>query len=179
MSGHSKWSTIKRQKGATDAKRSQIFSKMAKMITIAARKGEDPAMNPDLRAAVEKAKSVNMPAENIERAIKKGAGKTEGVQMENVRYEAYGPGGVAVIIEAITDNNNRTVAEIKHLLSKNNGKFAESGSVTWAFNPPAGGRGWEAKHKVEISEEDAAKLDRLLEALDDHDDVQELFTNCA
>jgi len=146
------------------------------MITVAARKGEDPDMNPDLRAAIDKAKGVNMPADNIERAIKKGAGKLEGVQMENVRYEAYGPGGVAIIIEAITDNNNRTVAEIKHILSKNNGKFAESGSVTWAFEKKDGK--WEAKHKVEISEEDAAKLDRLLEALDDHDDVQELFTNC-
>ena len=176
MSGHSKWSTIKHQKAATDAKRSQTFSKMAKMITVAARKGEDPDMNPDLRAAIDKAKGVNMPADNIERAIKKGAGKLEGVQMENVRYEAYGPGGVAIIIEAITDNNNRTVAEIKHILSKNNGKFAESGSVTWAFEKKDGK--WEAKHKVEISEEDATKLDRLLEALDDHDDVQELFTNC-
>ena len=149
---------------------------MAKMITVAARKGEDPDMNPDLRAAIDKAKSVNMPSDNIERAIKKGAGKLEGAQMENVRYEAYGPGGVAIIIEAITDNNNRTVAEIKHILSKNNGKFAESGSVTWAFEKKNGK--WEAKHKVEISEEDAAKLDKLLEALDDHDDVQDLYTNC-
>ncbi|NOY35540.1 MAG: YebC/PmpR family DNA-binding transcriptional regulator [bacterium] len=175
MSGHSKWSTIKHQKAATDAKRSQIFSKMAKMITVAARKGDDPDMNPDLRAAIDKAKGVNMPADNIERAIKKGAGKLEGAQMENVRYEAYGPGGVAIIIEAITDNNNRTVAEIKHILSKNNGKFAESGSVTWAFENAHGK--WEAKHKIEISEEDAGKLDRLLEALDDNDDVQNLFVN--
>ena len=147
------------------------------MITIAARKGDDPDMNPDLRSAIDKAKGVNMPADNIERAIKKGSGKMEGVQLENVRYEAYGPGGVAIIIEAITDSTNRTVAEIKHILSKTNGKFAESGSVIWAFDPPAGGKSWEAKHKVEISEEDAAKLDKLLEALDDHDDVNELFSN--
>ncbi|HDO23845.1 MAG TPA: YebC/PmpR family DNA-binding transcriptional regulator, partial [bacterium] len=144
-------------------------------ITLAARKGESPDMNPDLRSAIEKAKEVNMPADNIERAIKKGAGKLEGVQMENVRYEAYGPGGVAIIIEAITDNNNRTVAEIKHLLSKHNAKFAATGSVTWAFEKKDGK--WEAKHKVEISEQDAEKLDKLLEEIDDHDDVQDLFTN--
>ncbi len=176
MSGHSKWSTIKHQKAATDAKRSQIFSKMAKMIAVAARKGDNPDMNPDLRAAIDKAKSVNMPADNIERAIKKGAGKQEGARMENVRYEAYGPGGVAIIIEAITDNNNRTVAEIKHILSKNGGKFAESGSVTWAFEKKDGK--WEAKHKTEVSEQDAEKLDKLLEALDDNDDVQDIYTNC-
>ncbi len=175
MSGHSKWSTIKRQKASTDAKKSQVFSKMSKIITLAARKGEDPGMNPDLRSAIDQAKSVNMPIDTIDRAIKKGAGKLEGAQMESVRYEAYGPGGIAIIIEAITDNNNRTVAEIKHILSKHNAKFAATGSVTWAFEHTD--TGWEAKNKMELSENDAEKLDKLLEALDDNDDVQELFTN--
>ena len=181
MSGHSKWSTIKREKAATDAKRSQVFSKISKIISLAARKGEDPGMNPDLRSAIEKAKEANMPADNIERAIKKGAGKLGGAQMENVRYEAYGPGGVAIIIEGITDNKNRTVAEIKHILSKNNCKLAESGSVIWAFEPAEDGQmqGWEPKHKTEISEKDAEKMDKLLEELDDHDDVNELFTNAS
>lgn len=175
MSGHSKWSTIKRQKAVTDVKRSQVFSKMARMITLAARKGENPDMNPELRSAIERARDVNMPADNIERAIKKGAGKLEGVQLENVRYEAYGPGGVAIIIEAITDNKNRAVAEIKHILSKHGLKLAETGSVIWAFEQKEGK--WQPKHKIEINEQDAEKLDKLLEELDDHDDVQELFTN--
>ncbi|MBU2263639.1 YebC/PmpR family DNA-binding transcriptional regulator, partial [Patescibacteria group bacterium] len=115
MSGHSKWAQIKRQKAVTDAKKSQVFSKLAKMISVAARKGEDINMNPELRVAIEKAKSMNMPADNIERAIKRGAGKLEGSQLENVRFEAYGPGGTAIIVEGITDNKNRSVAEIKHI----------------------------------------------------------------
>lgn len=132
-------------------------------------------MNPELRMTIEKAKSVNMPANNIERAIKRGAGKLEGSQLENVRFEAYGPGGTAIIIEGITDSRNRAVAEIKHILSKHNAKLAESGAVTWAFERKEGK--WLAKHTVEISETDAEALDKLLEELDDHDDIQELFTN--
>jgi YebC/PmpR family DNA-binding regulatory protein len=175
MSGHSKWSTIKRKKGATDAKRSQVFSKMAKLISIAARKGEDPDMNPDLKRAIEKAKGANMPNDKIDNAVKKGSGKTEGAQLEPVRYEAYGPGGTAIIIEGITDNTNRTSPEIKHLLSKNNGTWAEMGAVTWAFEYKDGK--WEPKHTVELSETDAQKLDNLLDKLDDHDDVQEIYHN--
>ena len=118
MSGHSKWSQIKHQKGAADAKKSQVFSKLARTITLAARKGENPDMNPDLRLAVDKAKQANMPSDNIKRAIERGAGKAEGGQLENVRFEAYGHGGSAVIIEGITDNKNRTIAEIKHIILK-------------------------------------------------------------
>lgn len=175
MSGHSKWSQIKHQKGMADAKKGQVFSKITRMITVAARKGESPEMNPDLRVAIEKAKAVNMPTENIERAIKRGGGKLEGGQLENACYEIYGPGGVAIIAEAITDNKNRTLAEIKHLLSEHDAKLAESGSVTWAFERKDGK--WFPKHKVALSEEDAVSLDKLLEKLDDHDDIQELYTN--
>lgn len=179
MSGHSKWQQIKRQKGAADAKKSQVFSKMARVISIAARKGENPESNAELRTAVEKAKSVNMPNENIERAIKRGSGKGEGDsagwRMESVRYEAYGPAGSAVIIEAITDNKNRTLAEIKHILSLHGAKLASQGSVLWAFSNNNGK--FEPKTTIEISETDAQSLDKLLEALDDHDDVQEVFTN--
>jgi len=173
MSGHSKWSTIKRQKASTDAKRSQIFGKMAKLIAVAARKGASPDMNPELRSAVDKARSVNMPADNIERAIKKGSGKLDGVQLENVRYEAYGPGGVAIIIDGITDSKNRTTAEIKHTLSKYGASLAESGSALWAFEQASGTL--TPKTKVSLSEGDASTLDKLLEELDNHDDIQELY----
>ncbi len=145
------------------------------MITLAARKGENPDMNPELRSAIEKARDINLPSDNIKRAIKKGAGKLEDARLENVRYEAYGPGGIAVVIEGITGNKNRTTAEIKHILSKHGSKLAETGSVTWAFEYKEGK--WSPKHGAGISEEDAEKLDKLLEALDDHDDVQDIFTN--
>ncbi len=134
MSGHNKWSKIKRQKGVADLKKGKVFSQISKMITIAAKSGGDPDFNPTLSIAVEKAKQVNMPADNIEKAIKKGTGELEGGMVEEVLYEAYGPGGVALIIEATTDNTNRTVAEIKHLLTINNGRLGEAGSVKWMFD---------------------------------------------
>lgn len=135
MSGHSKWSTIKRKKGVIDAKKGKIFSKIAKIITVAARDGGgDPNANFKLRLVVDKARSVNMPQDNIERAIKKGTGELEGgSQIENTTYEAYGPGGIAIIIEAITDNKNRTVSELKKILADNGGKLGGSGSVSFLF----------------------------------------------
>jgi YebC/PmpR family DNA-binding regulatory protein len=134
MSGHSKWSTIKRKKGAIDAARGKVFTKIIKEITVAARiGGGDPNANPRLRLAVNSAKSVNMPADNITRAIKKGTGELEGVSYEEITYECYGPGGVAMIIESLTDNRNRTVADLRHLLSRNGGNLAESGAVSWNF----------------------------------------------
>ncbi len=175
MSGHSKWSQIKRQKGAADVKKSQIFSKIAKTISLAAKKGDKPDMNPDLRIAIEKAKEANMPADNIERAIKKGSGKLEGISIEAARYEAYGPGGTAIIIEVITDNKNRAVAEIKHILSKRDSRLAEPGSVIWAFEKT--GDKWKAKQNIALSMEDSAALNNLLEDLNDHEDVNEVFTN--
>ena len=135
MSGHSKWSTIKRKKGAADAKRGVLFSKLIREITVAAKAGgEDIESNPRLRAAVNKARTNNMPADNIERAIKKGAGKLDGVSYEEVRYEGYGPGGVAIMIDCLTDNKNRTTPEVKTTLNKNGGNLGETGSVNYLFD---------------------------------------------
>jgi len=135
MSGHSKWSTIKRKKGATDAKRGKIFTKLAKEIIVAARLGGgDINMNPRLRAAVADARTENMPKDNIERAIKKGTGELEGQSYEEVIYEGYGTGGVAVLVESVTDNKNRTVSDIRHIFSKNGGNMGENGCVAWLFD---------------------------------------------
>ena len=134
MSGHNKWSKIKRQKGVADAKKGKIFSQLSKQITLEAKHGGDSAMNPGLKLMVEKAKQINMPSDNVEKAIKKGTGELEGGTIEEVLYEAYGPEGIALIIEGTTDNTNRTVAEIKHALSKNGGRLGEAGSVKWMFD---------------------------------------------
>jgi len=134
MSGHNKWTQIKRQKGTNDAKKSKIFAKLSKVITVTARNGGDPDSNPALRIAVEKAKQVNMPSDNIEKAIKKGTGELAGGNIEEVLYEAYGPASIALIIEGATDNNNRTVSEVKHILSQNSGRLGETGSVQWMFD---------------------------------------------
>lgn len=134
MSGHSKWSTIKHKKGATDAKRGKIFTKLIKEITIAARLGGgDVDANPRLRTAVAGAKAQNMPQDNIQRAIKKGSGELEGVNYEEITYEGYGPGGAAILIEAMTDNKNRTVGEVRTILNKNGGNMGESGCVAYLF----------------------------------------------
>jgi len=135
VSGHSKWATIKRKKAATDAKRGKIFTKLIREITVAARDGGgDPNFNPRLRLAVENAKSGNMPADNITRAIKKGTGELEGVNYEEIAYEGYGPGGVALYIETLTDNQNRTVADVRHTLTKLGGSLGTTGSVGWQFD---------------------------------------------
>ncbi|HHD56387.1 MAG TPA: YebC/PmpR family DNA-binding transcriptional regulator [Desulfobulbaceae bacterium] len=135
MSGHSKWSTIKRKKGANDAKRGKIFTKLIKEITIAARMGGgDPDGNPRLRSAIIAAKSENMPKDNIARAIKKGTGDLDGAVYEEILYEGYGPGGIAVLVETMTDNKNRTVADIRHFFAKSGGNLGESGCVGWMFD---------------------------------------------
>lgn len=135
MSGHSKWSTIKHKKGAADAKRGKIFTKLIKEITIAARMGGgDVDSNPRLRSAVAAAKSQNMPKDNLERAIKKGTGDLEGVQYEEMSYEGYGPGGVAVLVECLTDNKNRTVADVRYIFSKAGGNIGTDGCVSWMFD---------------------------------------------
>lgn len=131
MSGHSKWSTIKRQKAVVDAKRGAIFTKLANLITLSAKDGEDPNMNPSLKVAIEKAKEANMPKANIERAIKKGAGKLQGEQVEEIYYEAIGPLGIQFIVKCLTDNKNRSVANIRHLFTKYGGSLA---SVKWNFD---------------------------------------------
>ena len=135
MSGHSKWANIKHKKGAADAKRGKIFTKLIKEITVAARMGGgDPAANPRLRTAIATAKSVNMPKDNVERGIKKGTGELEGVNYEEILYEGYGPGGVAVLVECMTDNRNRTVADVRTIFSKANGNMGESGCVAYMFD---------------------------------------------
>ena len=134
MSGHSKWSTIKRKKGAADAKRGKIFTRLIKEITVAARMGGgDPDGNPRLRSAIAVAKTENMPKDNIVRAVKKGTGELEGEVYEEITYEGYGPGGVAVLVDCMTDNKNRTVAEVRYFFSKSGGNLGESGCVSWMF----------------------------------------------
>lgn len=135
MSGHSKWATIKRKKGATDQARGKVFSKYIKEITLAARAGADPNMNPRLRTAIAGAKSVNMPAANIERAIRRGAGLEEGVHYEETQYEGYGPGGVALLVEVATDNRNRTAGEIRNIFTKHGSALGAAGSVAYLFKP--------------------------------------------
>ncbi|HEX5939957.1 MAG TPA: YebC/PmpR family DNA-binding transcriptional regulator [Dehalococcoidia bacterium] len=236
MSGHSKWSTIKRQKGAADAKRGALFTKLAREIQVAARAGGgDPEMNAALRLAVSKAKDNNMPSDNIERAIKKGTGDLEGAQLQEMRYEGYGPGGAAILIDALTDNKNRTVSEVRNIFTRAGGNMAEAGAVAWVFEPrgvitvevdganaddlalaaiDAGAQdvevsdgsvdvytdppGFEAvrrslenagyavtsgevtmspKTTVPLDEQTATKNLKLLEQLEDHDDVQRVYSN--
>jgi YebC/PmpR family DNA-binding regulatory protein len=236
MSGHSKWSTIKHKKAALDAKRGRVFTKIIKEMTVAARiGGGDPEANPRLRTAVLAAKNANMPADNIKRAIQKGTGELSGVQYEEVAYEGYGPGGVAIYVESMTDNRMRTTPEIRHLFTKHGGNLAEPNAVAWMFEK----KGWFAvpagaseedrlleivldagaddlaqsggqfeitcaperfqavqraleqasvvpsesslvlqpKNTVEVDARRADQCTRLLEALDDHDDVQNVWAN--
>lgn len=153
MSGHSKWATIKHKKAALDAKRGKLFTRLIKEITIAARSGGDPDANPRLRTAVLAAKAVSMPADNIKRAIQRGTGEIEGGSIEEILFEGYGPGGVAIMVATATDNRNRTVSEIRHLLSKHGGNLGELGSVGWMF---------ERKSQILI-DRDKATEDQLME----------------
>ncbi|MBZ0202441.1 MAG: YebC/PmpR family DNA-binding transcriptional regulator [Ignavibacteria bacterium] len=173
MSGHSKWSTIKRKKGAIDAARGKAFTKIIKEITVAARiGGGDADSNPRLRLAVSSAKAVNMPADNITRAIKKGTGELEGVNYDEITYEGYGPGGAALIIESLTDNKNRTVADLRHLLTKHGGNLAESGAVSWNFER----KGVITVQKGNYSEDDLMNviLDAGADDLNDEDEYYEV-----
>jgi len=176
MSGHSHSKTIKHRKDAIDAKRGKIFSKISSLIIMAAKeKGGDPETNSKLKLAIEKAKAVNMPKDNIERAIKRGTGQLAGANIEEFIYEAYGPAGTALIIEGITDNKNRTLAEIKHILSRFSGKLAEAGSVKYLFNRK--GDNWQPKYPLEINQKTKEQLEKLFEALDENEDVQEIYSN--
>lgn len=236
MSGHSHWATIKRGKEAEDKKRAQIFSKLARVISIAAKKGGDPEMNPTLRIAMEQARKANMPSENVERAIKRGTGELQDEILEEFCFEAYGPAKSALIITGITSNKNRTLTEIKMLLSHNNAKLANEGSVKWQFenmgiiiletpeginqddlemviieagaddikkrdgflevytkpsdlenikktlenkkfNIESANLGWMAKEEIEINEKEKASVEKLFEALDDDEDVQDVYSN--
>jgi YebC/PmpR family DNA-binding regulatory protein len=179
MSGHSKWSTIKRQKGANDAKRGALFTKVAREISVAARQGgPDPDANYRLRLAVEKARSVNMPADNIKRTIEKATGGGDAEQFEEIVYEGYGPGGVAVLVEAATDNRNRTAAEVRSIFTKTGGQLAGSGAVAWQFEP----RGLivVARDGKDADEVALAAIDAGAEDVDtDDEDAIEIFTEPA
>ena len=167
MSGHSKWHTIKHKKGALDAKRGKVFTKLIKEITVAARSGGgDEAANARLRKAVSDAKAANMPNDTIDRAIKRGTGDLEGVNYEEITYEGYGVGGVAILIETMTDNRNRTVAELRHLLSKNGGNLGEAGSVAWMFDK----KGYIVVDKAAKSEEELFEIALEAGAEDMHED---------
>ena len=176
MSGHNKWAQIKHKKAITDAKKSKIFSKLVRYIGVEAKLsgGKD---SPGLRAAVEKAKKVNMPGDVIERAIKKASESS--VQMEPITYEAYGPGGVGIIIETLTDSKNRTVQDIKHILAKNGFALAGIGSVAWAFFKENSTEGlvWIPTTTIPPSDTNLELLDKLVDKLEELDDVQEIYTN--
>lgn len=207
MSGHNKWSQIKEKKGKTDAKKSQVFSKLAKLIANEARASKGDRNASGLRSAIDRAKRDNMPNDNIERAIKK-ATEAGGSAMENIMYEAYGPGGVALLIEVLTDSRNRASGELKHLLSTHGGNLAAQGAAVWAFtkepttynqqlttgdteeginnSQPATetetprqttGSGWRATTTMPLEDADLEKLEKLVEALEANDDVQEVITN--
>jgi YebC/PmpR family DNA-binding regulatory protein len=174
MAGHSKWAKLKHTKGKTDAQKAKLFSKLVKIIGVELKQAKGDKTAPGVRAAIEKAQAANMPKDNIERALT----KNDGVEMEQVVYEAYGPGGTALVIEGYTDNKNRTVQEIKHLLVLHGGTFANTGAAIWAFAKNAEGK-LEATVPVEITDEDGEKLSILVDALEDHDDISEVFTNAA
>lgn len=176
MAGHSHWAGIKHKKAVTDAKRSKSFSKLLKAVSAAARSEPNPEFNPRLRTAVQKAREAQVPADTIQRSIDKAS--TEAEHLEELTFEAYGASGVALIIEATTDNRNRAVAEVKSALNKNGGKIATPGSVLWAFQK-AEDATWAPQFPQEVSADDAEALMRLVEALESLEDVQEVTTSAA
>jgi YebC/PmpR family DNA-binding regulatory protein len=174
MSGHNKWSKIKNKKGAADAKKSNLFSKLSRQIIAESKKCNGDVSSPSLATVIDIAKKENMPKDTIERAVKKGADK-DTLALEAVTYEAYGPGGSALIIEGLTDNKNRTAAEVRHLLSKRGIELAAQGAASWAFSKE--GSKWVPNTSVSISEEEGEKLGSLIDELDELEDVQEVFSN--
>lgn len=174
MSGHSKWAQIKRQKGAEDSRKSKLFGKIGSLIASESKHAKGDSNSPGLRAAIEKAKKENMPKDTIERAIKKGLGNDQ-KEMETLTYEAYGPGGCGMIIVALSDNRNKAAQEVKHILSKNGGNWAEQGAASWAFTKTESG--WEPNMTVALTDSDAEILSSLVDQLENCDEVQEVFTN--
>lgn len=171
--GHSKWAKTKVKKAVTDAQKSKLFTKIVRLITIEAKKSNGDTNAPGLRIAIEKAREANMPNENIERAIKKAT--EAGDAMEHITYEAYGPGGVAIVIEALTDSRNKAAQEIRHILSEHGTTLSGIGSVTWAFSKK--GNEWEPTSTVVLNSEDQLLLEALVEDLENNDEVQDIFTN--
>lgn len=175
MSGHSKWSQIKRQKAVTDSARSRVFSRFARLIALESKKANGILSAPGLSVVIGRAKAVNMPKENIERAIAKGMSKDAG-SLEQVVYEAYGPGGVAIIADALTDNKNRTTQEIKHLFVLQGLELSNPGAASWAFTK-TGTTYIPHEPLMDLNEHDEEHLQKMLDALDEHEDVQQVFTN--
>ncbi|MBI2674036.1 MAG: YebC/PmpR family DNA-binding transcriptional regulator [Candidatus Zambryskibacteria bacterium] len=176
MSGHNKWSKIKNKKAITDAAKSKIFSKMARLISIASKQAKGDITSPVLRAAIEKAREYNMPADNIERATKKGSG-VDALSLEAITYEAYGPGGSALVIEALTDNRNKAAQEIKFILSKHGFSLAAPGSAIWAFKKDPATNNLQPITTTQLLDDDEKKLETLIEELEDNDEVQDVYTN--
>ncbi len=174
MSGHNKWSQIKRQKGKTDAQKSKVYSKHARFITMESKKANGNLLSASLVTAIEAAKKDNVPKDVIDRAIKKGT-ESGGESMEAVTYETYGPGGCAIVIDTLTSNRNKAAQEIKHILSKNGFELASQGSALWAFAKV--GQEWVPQTMAELSDEDLALLDKLTDELEENDEVQKVFTN--
>ncbi len=174
MSGHNKWSKIKRQKEKTDAQKSKVFSKFAKLISTASRDAKGDVTAPSLRTVIEKAREFNMPAENIDRAVKKGGG-SESVLMEAITYESYGPGGCALVIDALTTNRNKAAQEVKFILSKHGLSLAAPGSATWAFERK--NMEWVPTMTVPLSPDDEKILEAVIEELEDNEEVQDVYTN--
>ncbi|OGD67120.1 hypothetical protein A2442_01850 [Candidatus Campbellbacteria bacterium RIFOXYC2_FULL_35_25] len=173
MSGHNKWSKIKNKKAATDSQKSKVFSKLVKLIQNESKASKGNIDSPSLKAAIEKAKKANMPSDNIDRAVKKGT--TDDTVMEEMVYEAYGPGGVAMIIIGLSNNKNKTAQEVRHALTKNGLSLAGNGSASWAFTKV--GAEYEPQTMTEVSEADGEKLDAVIEDLEDLEDVQDVYTN--
>lgn len=173
MSGHNKWSKIKNQKAVTDGQKSKIFTKMVRLITVEAKKAQGNLSAPGLATAIAKARGENMPNDNIERAIKKAS--TDPGSMDAITYEAYGPGGCAIVIETLTDNRNKAAQEIKHILSLHDTELAGMGAATWAFEKTH--EGWIPKTTVTLGDEDGAKLGELVDMLEENDEVQAVYTN--
>ncbi len=176
MAGHNKWTQIKRLKAVTDAKKSKVYSKMARLIAVEAKLAQGKE-SPSLKNAIEKAKKANVPNDVIERALKKAT--DGGEQMDAITYEAYGPGGVGIIIETLTDSKNRTAQDVKHILSENGTSFAGIGSVVWAFKKEITPEGlvWTPTTTVPVGDEDMPALEKLVEDLENNDDVQDVYTN--
>lgn len=172
MAGHSKWKQIKHKKAASDAKKSKVFSKLTLLIGNEAKAAKGDRNAPNLRAAIEKARAENMPNENIERAISKA---NEQKELEHVTYEGYGPGGVGIVVQALTGNRNKAAAEIKHAFTKHSGSLGAIGSVTWGFTKEAGE--WMPTTTIPLSDEDAEKLSELVESLEESDEVNAVYTN--
>jgi YebC/PmpR family DNA-binding regulatory protein len=176
MAGHSKWAKVKHQKAVNDVKKAKIFSKILRALTVEAKKAKGDADAPNVRVIVEKARKSNIPNDVIDRAIAKASGDTSAA-LEAIMYEAYGPGGTAILIDTLTDSRNRTAQELRHLISKNGGTMATPGAASWAFTKTD--EGYEPTAPVELSDEDIDKLSSLVDALEEYDDVQDVYTNAA